>query len=715
MKSGPGCFATGSAVFTGIMIGFVVTLFGLGPVVGIIAAILVTWLILGTYRKKSRATDPGESPTGQDLQLADGSTIRNARGELSRGGTAADIAPLGDSMVKITFEPTGENVETLIALLSLSGGRVGYRDAITVPEEGDLIVNAMVSLVANVAASGDHDLGAAPVGRIPARAWAEFADILTVVGVHSPKFEFEKDANAIRSAVHRHGIEHPVLNDPEMSTWRAYGVRGWPTLVLLDPVGEIVGTWSGEGHGHAIAATITELTSLYETSGQLIRGEGHFQADIRSESVYVQPGKIEVLDSERILISDSGNHSLAIATFSEPNSPIQRIGSGTRGFADGSFAEAQFNEPYGAVVLPRQIAEKIGYHVVVADTVNHALRSINFDTQQVSTLAGTGEQWRPGDPDQGRALDTSLSTPWDVEYRDGLIYIAMAGDHRIWFFDPVLETVGITAGTTHEGLVDGPSDQAWFAQPSALANSPEGLWILDSETSSLRKLQSDVISTSIGTGLFDFGHIDGQASSARLQHPLGITTDGEIVYIADTYNGAIRMFNPTTGVVSTVARDLAEPSDLCLAPDRKSILVVESATGVVSSVPIGETFTITGEEMHTVRPELDVAAGDVTLTVLFTPPPGQKRDDRYGPSTQLTVGSTPPDLILQGSGTGTELTRELRINPDIPHGILHVAAKGASCDTDAEHGVCHMHQQDWGVPVKVTSVGSGDIQLILAQ
>lgn len=544
---------------------------------------------------------------------------------------------------------------------------------------------------------------------------AEFADILTVVGVHSPKFEFEKDSEAIRSAVHRHGIDHPVLNDPEMSTWRAYGVRGWPTLVLVDPVGEIVGTWSGEGHGHAIAATITELTPSYESRGQLVRGEGHFQADIRGESVYVQPGKIEALDSERILVSDSGNHSLAIATFTEPNSPTQRIGSGKRGFADGSFAEAQFNEPYGAVVLPREIAEKIGYQVVVADTVNHALRGINFDTQQVSTLAGTGEQWRPGEPDQGSALDIALSTPWDLEYRDGLIYIAMAGEHRIWFFDPVLGSVGITAGTTHEGLVDGPNDQAWFAQPSALANSPEGVWILDSETSSLRKMQSGVIATSIGTGLFDFGHIDGPANSARLQHPLGITTAGEIVYIADTYNGAIRLFNSATGVVSTVARDLAEPSDLCLTPDGKSILVVESATGVVSRISLGETLTITGEEMHTVRPELEIAAGQVILTVLFTPPPGQKQDDRYGPSTQLTVGSTPPELILQGSGTGTELMRELRINPDISHGILHVAAKGASCDTDAEHSACHMHQQDWGVPVKVTSLGSSDIQLILSQ
>ncbi len=289
---------------------------------------------------------------------------------------------------------------------------------------------------------------------------AEFADVLTVVGVHSPKFEFEKDSNAIRSAVHRHGIEHPILNDPEMSTWRAYGVRGWPTLVLVDPFGEIMGTWSGEGHGQAISTTIRDLIPGYESKGQLKRGGSHFQAEVTRASVYVQPGKIEALDSERVLISDSGNHSLAVATFAEPNSPIQRIGSGERGFIDGSFAEAQFNEPYGAVVLPLDVAEKIGQHILVADTANHAIRGINFISQEVTTVAGTGEQWRPGGSDHGPALRTPLSTPWDLEYRDGVIYIAMAGDHRIWYLDPLTGSVGVAAGTTQEGLVDGSAEAA---------------------------------------------------------------------------------------------------------------------------------------------------------------------------------------------------------------------------------------------------------------
>jgi len=136
-----------------------------------------------------------------------------------------------------------------------------------------------------------------------------------------PSLNFEKDSEAVRSAVHRHGIEHPVLNDPEMSTWRAYGVRGWPTLVLVDPIGEIVGTWSGEGHRHAIAATIENLIPIYESEGQLVRGKGYFQPEAARASIYLQPGKIEALDNERILISDSGNHSIAIATLLEPNSP----------------------------------------------------------------------------------------------------------------------------------------------------------------------------------------------------------------------------------------------------------------------------------------------------------------------------------------------------------------------------------------------------------
>ena len=542
---------------------------------------------------------------------------------------------------------------------------------------------------------------------------AEFADTLTVVGIHSPKFEFEKDPASVKSAVQRHGIDHPVLNDPEMATWSAYNVRAWPTLILVDPLGDIVGTWSGEGHGHAIAATLNELIPRYE--GSLLRGEGLFRAEDSPASTYLQPGKIETLNSEHVLISDSGHHSLAIALATAPNQPLQRIGTGERGFKDGSFEQAEFNEPYGAIVLPTDIADKVGYQVVIADTVNHALRGLNLAEGTVTTIAGTGQQWRPGEPTSGNALTTNLTTPWDIAWFNNLVYIAMAGDHRIWIFDPIGQTVDVVAGTTHEGLVDGPVSEAWFAQPSALAVTDDSLWIADSETSALRNIKHDTVTTAIGTGLFDFGHIDGSGDSARLQHPLGLAvhSDGSI-FIADTYNSSIRRFDPQTNTVSTITRDLAEPSDLSFSADGLSILVVESASGNITTIPIGQSTTVAGEAMRTVRPELDIAAGLVTVQVTFTPPPGEKIDDRYGPSTQLSISASPAHLILSGEGTSSDLVRTVTINPDVDSGVLHVAAKGASCDADSEHGACHMHQQDWGVPVRITASGTPTVTLTLA-
>ena len=127
--------------------------------------------------------------------------------------------------------------------------------------------------------------------------------------------------------------------------------------------------------------------------------------------------------------------------------------------------------------------------------------------------------------------------------------------------------VEVAAGTTNEGLVDGPAGEAWFAQPSGLAAAGDRLWIADSETSALRWVERAedgdgyVIRTAVGTGLFDFGHRDGAAGQALLQHPLGVTAlpDGSVA-VSDTYNHALRRYDPVTGEVSTLATDLREPS-----------------------------------------------------------------------------------------------------------------------------------------------------------
>ncbi|KJY44304.1 alkyl hydroperoxide reductase / thiol specific antioxidant / Mal allergen, partial [Streptomyces sp. NRRL S-444] len=271
-----------------------------------------------------------------------------------------------------------------------------------------------------------------------------------------------------------------------------------------------------------------------------------------------------------------------------------------------------------------------------------------------------------------------------------------------------------------EGLHDGPALEAWLAQPSGLAAAGDRLWIADSENSALRYVEPDgdgyAVRTAVGTGLFDFGHRDGDAGQALLQHPLGVTAlpDGSVA-VCDTYNHALRRFDPATGQVSTLATDLREPSDAVLVGE--DIVVVESARHRLTRLRLPEEAVRVDAVAHrTQRAATEVAPGTLRLDVVFQAPTGQKLDTRYGPSTRLLVSSTPPELLVAGEGAGTDLFRELALNPDVTEGVLHVSAMAASCDDDPanEYPACHVHQQDWGVPVTVTSDGTSRLPLVLA-
>jgi hypothetical protein len=367
-------------------------------------------------------------------------------------------------------------------------------------------------------------------------------------------------------------------------------------------------------------------------------------------------------------------------------------------------------------LLPREIAEQVGYDVIVADTVNHLLRGLKLDTGEVSTVAGTGEQWRNG-PTDGPAAEIDLSSPWDVAWWDGKVIIAMAGNHTLSAFDPLANTVSRFAGTTVEGLHDGAAEQAFFAQTSGLAATGDRLWLVDSETSALRWIDRDhTVHTAIGKGLFDFGHRDGDADQALLQHPLGVTGLGDgSVAIADTYNGAIRRFDPETGQVSTLADGIKEPSGAAVV-DGQLVVVASAAHRLEWPISPGDNEQLVAGQAHQVkRPPTELATGEVELVVVFQPPPGQKLDERYGPSTRLEITASPPELLVEGGGVTTDLTRRLVLAEGIEMGVLHVVAQAASCDDDPviEHPACRLTRQDWGVPVQMAETGMRRLPLML--
>ncbi|MFH9868087.1 NHL domain-containing thioredoxin family protein [Streptomyces lydicus] len=534
-------------------------------------------------------------------------------------------------------------------------------------------------------------------------------DTVVIIGVHSPKFVHEAEHQAVVDAVERYGVEHPVLDDPELATWKQYAVRAWPTLVVIDPEGYVVAQHAGEGHAHALAKLVEELEAEHGAKGTLRRGDGPYVPPEPVATDLRFPGKAVRLPGGTFLVSDTTRHQL-VELAADGEQVLRRIGSGERGLTPDSF-----NEPQGLALLPDGT-------VAVADTVNHALRVFDPATGALETVAGTGKQWWQGSPTSGPAREVALSSPWDLAWWQDRLWIAMAGVHQLWTYDPATGTVEVAAGTTNEGLVDGPASEAWFAQPSGLAAAGDRLWVADSETSAVRWVERAeggdgyVVRTAVGTGLFDFGHRDGPADQALLQHPLGVTAlpDGSVA-VADTYNHALRCYDPASGEVTTLATDLREPSAAVLAED--DIVVVESARHRLTRLRLPEEAVRVESVAHrTQRAATEVAPGALRLEVVFQAPAGQKLDTRYGPSTRLLVSATPPELLAEGEGAGTDLARDLVLADGVTEGVLHVSAMAASCDDapDIEYPACHVHQQDWGVPVEVVDGGVARLGLVLA-
>lgn len=421
----------------------------------------------------------------------------------------------------------------------------------------------------------------------------------TVIGVHSGKFDQEKDAENVRMALLRHNLHHPVLLDNDYRVWQSYTVRAWPTLVLIDAQGYAIGTFSGEGNRERLDAVLGSLLDGQETHHQ----EGGYVLQEREPSALSFPGKV-LADTvgDRLFIADTGHHRLVVVPLTDGGGYTQDyhyMGSGMPGFKDGSFETAEFRSPQGMALSPD------GCTLFVADSGNHALRVIDLERQEVRTIAGTGRQCI-GPLAEGAGRDTKLNSPWDLQLSPEAetLYVAMAGSHQIAQVEWESGSVRVWAGSGREGRSDGAAQEAAFAQPSGLASDRETLFVADAETSCIRGIDfgpDPQVTTLAGGDLFDFGYKDGSGDTARLQHPLGVTYDRtmDCLCIADTYNNRLRTLDVARGVVSTLAGNgnremLHEPGGLSAAggnlyiadTNNHRIRVARVTTGELTDFPL---------------------------------------------------------------------------------------------------------------------------------
>ena len=590
----------------------------------------------------------------------------------------------------------------------------------------------------------------------------QYPNELVVIGVHSAKFDTEKDKENILAAVLRYEIEHPVVNDAEHLIWDTFGINSWPTALLIDPEGNAVWGRSGEFKADEVAEVLKGAIPYYKQE-KLLDDAKPFPLDLEAGKQLATPlrfpGKILADEAGgRLFISDS-NHNRIVITDLE-GKLLDIIGSGAIGKDDGDFTKASFDHPQGCVLM--------GDTLYVADTENHTLRKVDLKTKTVATIAGVGSQAKhpwPGMEEArltgaiperwvGKPKTTALNSPWDLWIHNKNLYIAMAGPHQIWMMPLDESEIGPYAGNGREDIVDGPlvpptpyeAGFSSFAQPSGLSSDGTWLFVADSEGSSIRAVPFDrtkdvrtVVGSNLlqGGRLFAFGDVDGPKEKAKLQHALGVTyLDGKL-YVTDTYNNKVKVVDAKTGETTTLAgtgepgktdEPAAFDEPAGIAHVKGKLYIADTNNHLIRTIDLATnkvgTLTISGlkasreakapekrPSFKDAHPEavplatLKPADGVVKLTVDLKLPAGWKTNP-LAPMSYWVDSTKSEGPIKRGSFGKTKLpepSSKFEVTLPVAGGgedEIRVALNYYYCQ-DADEGVCKIGSVVFTVPLKI--------------
>lgn len=570
----------------------------------------------------------------------------------------------------------------------------------------------------------------------------KYPDELVVIGVHSAKFKNEGDTENLRQIAQRYELHHPIINDRDFATWQQYGVRGWPSFVVVDPRGNVLAMQSGEIPFEAFDRLISGMIAHFDALGEINREPIPLQLEGAGQMAQAlsYPGKVLAdAASKRLFISDSNHHRIIVADLATYRI-LDVIGVGARGFKDGDFNSASFFKPQGIALHPTE------NKLYITDTENHAIRVADLTSRTVTTIAGTGEQHylRVSVGKMLHALEIPLNSPWDLTFTDDeTLYIAMAGPHQLWEMNIKHGEIAPMVGNGREALLDGTFENAELAQPSGVYHHDGVVYFADSESSTIRaaNLKTRTVKIVSGTtenNLFDFGDKDGAVGVSRIQHPLGVAGDADgTIYFADTYNSKIKAINPQTNVTTTLFgmgspggfkdggedAEFNEPGGLSVANGRlyvadtnnHAIRVIDLSTQRVSTIVfpnphqlvIGGKMTVVSGNMSEgaklYLPQQEVAPGEAQILLRLNLPEGFKLNLNAPSSAEWnnTGGAADiPEAHRSGKITRDELRIPVNLQAgyDRIYGVLNIYY----CH-EADEGLCYIDRVSVEAPIHVSA------------
>ncbi|MBI5102442.1 MAG: Ig-like domain-containing protein, partial [Nitrospirae bacterium] len=295
----------------------------------------------------------------------------------------------------------------------------------------------------------------------------------------------------------------------------------------------------------------TEGTNLFVAGNNIIR-----KIDIATGVVTTLAGSGNngiTTDGMNLFVVDSNNNIIRKIEIST-GIVTTLAGSGAPGGADDTGTAATFNSP-------RDITTD-GTNLFVSDFGNHKIRKIEISTGVVTTLAGSGT---PGSTDD---IGTSASFYYPIGITtDGTnLFVSDFGNHIIRKIEIATGVVTTLAGTGTAGATDGTGTAASFWEPHFITTDGTNLFVSDYGNHKIRKIviATGVVTTLAGSGTS--GATDGTGTAASFYWPGGITTDGQNLFIADTFNHKIRKISldttqPTVSSTSPASGAMSVPRD----------------------------------------------------------------------------------------------------------------------------------------------------------
>jgi hypothetical protein len=249
-------------------------------------------------------------------------------------------------------------------------------------------------------------------------------------------------------------------------------------------------------------------------------------------------------DGVNLYLADSNNHTIRKIDIATGMVTTLAGLAGKKGSHDGKGAVARFNRPFAITTD--------GGNLYVTDSNNHTIRQLDLDTGMVTTIAGgVGEV---GYVD-GTGRRARFFIPEGITTDGKYLYVSDTHNHSIRKISLENHAVTTIAGLSGApGFFDDIGTKARFSSPKGITTDGHYLYVADFGNSQIRKIaiRGGAVTTLSGKVINEENAVE-QADAARFNYPSGITTDGRNLYVADTFNRTIRRIAISTGVVTTIA------------------------------------------------------------------------------------------------------------------------------------------------------------------